>query len=1679
MVSAEEQIDQLNGRAFELYQQRQFSEAIETANLAYNLARALLGEEHEKTVAALNNLAELHRVLGNDTVAEPLLERSLALARETFGETHANVGLTLNNLAVLHYQRGDYDKALVQARQAFEILLPALGPAHVSVANLNRSLAAITDKLGDRPASVDYLYQAVLSDRGRLGDADDTVIEGLANVARQYEELGNLGSAESAFRDLLAVVRARFGDASAATAGVLERLAAVKTRQRHHDAAVALYRDAIAIRRTAAGTEPLPLADSLDALAMAHSGAREYEVALPLMTEALDLRRTALGPANEEVARTLNNVGALHIEMGHYVEAEQLYQQAIDIVRRASGENTAKYGSGLANLANFYHRLGRYDEAEPRYVRAIEVLRTTLGADHPNIATVIHNLGDLYYRTGRYAAAERLFEDALAIKRRAFGDEHPSLAATMAELAGVYSASGRLDAAGPLLARALEIDRAAFGDGHMIVQNRRRQLVAHYVRAGDDKAADALLRAELERVRHAATDPQLIAAAMEELAELCEKHGSPEAVTLRTDSLTIRRAAGRNGALARSLVVLAELHHAGGNYAAAEPLYQEALTTWQSESDPPIAEVASTLVRLGDLCAAAGEPARSKPLYFQAMTLFHGIGQAQQAISPAGKIVEIARAAAEADPTTLMLSLNDLAELYRESSALDAAGPLYKEALELAKTLKETDQSVTAMLLNNLGMLHSARGDYAAARGPLERAVAIGRTVGGRTLAFALNNLGQVYQSVGDFGAAAPLFEESVELRRREFGDVSPEVATGLHNLGRLELAAGKYAAAKEHLKRALAVRRACGGEGHPAYAVSLVSLSEVHFRIGDLGSAENMLQLALHIQQGVLSAGDPAIGLTLGNLGAVHIQLGRFAYAEQLLRQGGEILRRELGERHPYVAQNATLLANLFSATGNHGAAEEHFTRAISITRANGDRIWLATLLNNLALLYESQGRVADAIGLLLDALAIRRETLGEAHADVGQTLNNLATISMWLDPARSKSLLQSALAIRRGALGPTHNDVAETLNNLAAIDQALGEFAAAEPLLREAVDIRRRGAGEVHPDFALTLHNLAMVMVALGRPAEGLALSRQVEDIHDGFIAQISGIASERRRMELVARLGTTFEAFLSLVLQHFRDDPASVSAACTLVLSRKALGAEALTVQRDAVLGGRYPQLASTMREVAMLRAEIAEKTLAIPSGVDANAESLRGELRALIAKKEALESELARQVPEVGMARATGAATAASVARALPADTALIEYAKCAGLNFSAAQLKGEPLFTTEHYIAFVLPAGEPEAVKMFDLGEADHIDALIAKLRESITGETEPGDGSARDDGAMEDAGKSLRAAVFEPLVGSLGGRTRLFIAPDGDLSRLPFEALPSVDGRRLIDDFLISYLSAGRDVMRFAVAASIETTAPLVVADPDFDLGDVSEKSEALPRASEDATFFEALPETRIEGEQIAQMLGVQAIVGPDVLESTIKRQRSPRVVHIATHGFFEPDVDRSLDEAQRTLALPTDGGSVVLRHVTRRSVTNSMLRSGLALAGANGRFRAFSPPREAEDGILTAEDVGMLELTGTDLVVLSACETGLGTIRRGEGVFGLRRAFAVAGARTLVMSLWKVPDLETRELMVEMYRRLLAGERCADAMRASQLSMKSRKPEPFYWAAFICQGNPGPLGNWRITAGG
>jgi CHAT domain-containing protein len=388
--------------------------------------------------------------------------------------------------------------------------------------------------------------------------------------------------------------------------------------------------------------------------------------------------------------------------------------------------------------------------------------------------------------------------------------------------------------------------------------------------------------------------------------------------------------------------------------------------------------------------------------------------------------------------------------------------------------------------------------------------------------------------------------------------------------------------------------------------------------------------------------------------------------------------------------------------------------------------------------------------------------------------------------------------------------------------------------------------------------------------------------------------------------------------------------------------------------------------------------------------------------------------------------------------------------------------------------------------LIDLGEADPIDKRVADFITSLVNEAgTPRHLKVGRVPSMQEVdagtGSALRTILFDPLSAALGGRRRLFLSPDGDLTRLPFEVLPSDDGHYVIDDYQISYLSAGRDVLRFDTASDRESAPPLIVADPDFNLrqsdGGVSAAAAAAEpqgRRSRDLIQgehpFDPLPGTRAEGEQIAALLGVRPLLGREALEGSLKASRSPRILHIATHGFFLPDQQRALGKQEADWQMGSGSVSGRLEQFLGRQGENMLLRSGLALAGANTWNQGGSLPPEAEDGLLTAEDVSGMDLLDTQLVVLSACETGLGEVQIGEGVFGLRRTFVLAGTRTLVMSLWKVPDAHTQELMGEFYHRLLEGQPRADALRAAQLAIKGKYPHPFYWGAFICQGDPGSL---------
>jgi CHAT domain-containing protein len=308
------------------------------------------------------------------------------------------------------------------------------------------------------------------------------------------------------------------------------------------------------------------------------------------------------------------------------------------------------------------------------------------------------------------------------------------------------------------------------------------------------------------------------------------------------------------------------------------------------------------------------------------------------------------------------------------------------------------------------------------------------------------------------------------------------------------------------------------------------------------------------------------------------------------------------------------------------------------------------------------------------------------------------------------------------------------------------------------------------------------------------------------------------------------------------------------------------------------------------------------------------------------------------------------------------------------------------------------------------------------------------------------------------------------VSPDGDLNLVPFDALIDAQGRYRIERYAITYLTSGRDLLRMQVARA-SRSAPVIVADPLF-----GEPAPAGPAPASgargsvragrrssttgddlSAMYFAPLAATATEGRAIKELFPEATLfTGRRATKAALRRAEAPRLLHIASHGFFLRDATGDLSPSAAATAIGgTRGMSATVK------VENPLLRSGLALAGAN----LTRDPND--DGILTALEASGLNLWGTKLVTLSACDTGVGEVRNGEGVYGLRRAFVLAGAETLVMSLWPVSDYMTREMMTSYYTGLRAGLGRGDALRHAKLAMLKRqgRQHPFYWASFIQSG--------------
>lgn len=971
-----------------------------------------------------------------------------------------------------------------------------------------------------------------------------------------------------------------------------------------------------------------------------------------------------------------------------------------------------------------------------------------------------------------------------------------------------------------------------------------------------------------------------------------------------------------------------------------------------------------------------------------------------------------------------------------------------RQAAAITEEVLGARSAAMGAALRNLGRVLEFRGQYAEARSVLEQALEIHEAVvaagvadaGAIEVARTLDALADVLIELPEPAEAERLYERAIAITSEVYGPGHADNAEYLRNLGRIRRDAGDYEGAVDRLERALAIATRTLAPGHPRLVWFLNSYAIAQEQIGNIAEARSLYDQALVIARATPPPPDHRLVACLNNLGALLIELGNHEGATKLLEESLALTRILSGARHPDVARAIANLASADRLAGRLESAESRYREALSINQES---------------LGPDHPAVAEDLGALAD-LAKKRGKLGEA-----------------------RSLLETALSIRVVGLGPGHFDYARGQQDLAGVLEAEGRLTDAADRYRAAIAIFKRVYGDDHPVLASAGTDLSRTLARMGRSAEALPLALQAESIERDHQRLLTATLVEREALRFAEVRSRGIDVALSLAARG--ADATDTRSVWDALIRSRALILDTMAWRHREIQ-------AQTGIEVDRLKRAFVEASRRLANLMSSGPEGDAGPYRSLIdsarEERERVEAALARKNQGFARARTRIVLGLEKVERSLPEGSALLAYAIYRPV-ISPAGAEGR-------YVAFLLRQGDRHP-RVVELGTVSEIDTLVHAWRSEVSHWPFADQDAAKAEARVRERGETLRRRVWDPLAGGLESVTRLFVVPDGALNLVSFQALPAPAGGYLVEHLrTLHYLSAERDLVPDSTERRVGRGL-LAVGGPDYDadlrpatpgrpvaVGLTSSRTRSMDTSVGSRTAcrtlrgarFEPLPGTDLESRQVVEIAtrageAATRLAGREATETSFKRQApGRRILHLATHGFFTG------------ACAPTPGrgiGAIAPARVPAddvRTVDNPLLLAGLALAGANRR-EAVGP--DSEDGILTAEEIAAMDLTGVEWAVLSACDTGVGTTTTGEGVLGLRRSFQIAGAGTVIMSLWAVQDDAAREWVQALYReRFSEGRETAEAMRRASLEVLQRRRQnegdghPLFWGPFVA------LGNWQ-----
>ena len=975
---------------------------------------------------------------------------------------------------------------------------------------------------------------------------------------------------------------------------------------------------------------------------------------------------------------------------------------------------------------------------------------------------------------------------------------------------------------------------------------------------------------------------------------------------------------------------------------------------------------------------------------------------------------EMASAYYSSNATEKAMQLKEYATSLNNLISYNVSKGNFSEAIRLGTVearIKEKvfgkEDSCYIRSLENLAAFNIAKDNYVEAiRLKTEVSNVLKETIGTNNNAYAtsLGELASFYAHIGNYLEAKRLGTEVVEIYKKLLGTNHIQYAIALDNLAVFYAYLGNYSESIALGKESLKVKRDVLGTDNFDYAQSLNNLASYYSNIGDYSESIMLGKEAVDIKKNVLGIEHPEYALSLRNLALFYSEVGDYTEALKLGREVLDIRRKVLGKAHPDYARSLHDLAVVFSCIGNDG----------------------------------------EALRLLAEATKIRKDILGANHPDYAFSLNDLALCYARTGYyAESINNAKEALEIRKMFLGTEHPDYASSLNDLAECYLRGGNFDEAVKTEKAAVELRKKILGSAHPYYTRSLLNLTIYYFYHGDFLKAYNYATQYIEgskslIHNNF----SELSSHFQETLWKSSYAYPFVCVLPSVFYKIRHKESASELYDNACLFAKGLLLNtSLEIRRlileggDSVIIDKYNALSSNINLYnKLIERPIKERFM--------NADSLNSVI-------ERQEMELARESKAYGDYTHNLTISWKDVQSKLGDNDIAVEFLDFPVLNTDSTM-----------YVALTLKKDydAPHTVTLFERNQ------LKVIPENSYYTKTDASD------------------LIWKPLETELKGVKNIYFAPSGELHKIGLEYLPVSKSENICDVYTLHRLSSTRQLAVIQDESKGQNTILYGGINYDEKSYAVTTDSSSTKKTDLRSAFiyrtnvdslslrnsYDYLEGTKIEADLIAESLKLSNVPyhyysGTDATEESVKNLNGtyPKVIHIATHGFYITE-----EEADKLkFARSERGKSIGNDHKIAQQEYKPMTRSGLLFSGCNHIIRHEQIPDGEEDGILTAQEISTLDLRGLDLVVLSACQTGLGDIVSGEGVFGLQRGFKMAGAKTIVMSLWNVNDESTMKMMTSFYRHYLEGMSKEKAFRAAldelrkDFSSQQERPD---WASFI-----------------